>query len=460
MNTDNLHPILYQNKDLSEQQLEAEGKPSRLCKKDYDLYLVGRSYAVFKRACKTERTLEFYRRNLCYFLSHVKLTTEQIVEKYSPYIVTDTGEHRPNIMGQIELQKIVEGYCLFLAERVDKGEIKPTSVVTLVPAIKLFLEMSDILINWKKINKLLPRSNLVADDEAYTRENIQRMLQYMDLRGKVILLLLASSGMRLEGLSGLRMGDIEPIYDPSDSKRVIAAHVKVYAKTESEYSTFITPEAWDCLTHYLDWRKSYGETITKHSPVLIRRFNREMLKEGKQPPALNYHTIQDILITARKKAGVDARSAHYDNKRFTIKSVHGTRKFWNTAVKSVKTKEGQPAVNYINKERMLGHSLPGNLSLEDSYDRSDIVKELLQDYLRALDVLTISDEARLALKVVKLEKDVSEYRTLDVELSQKDKQIRDLTTKMEAMQKDNDEIKEFLRHPEKLAQMLRENEEK
>lgn len=122
------------------QENEIQQKQPRLHRKDYDKWLVGCSYAVFRRAVKTERTLEFYRRNLCYFLTHVNPTTEQIVEKYGPHVVMEDGEHKPNLKGQVTLQRLVEGYVLFLSDRIDRGEIKETNIVTLVPAIKLFLE--------------------------------------------------------------------------------------------------------------------------------------------------------------------------------------------------------------------------------------------------------------------------------------------------------------------------------
>ncbi|MGI0020691.1 MAG: hypothetical protein ACREAY_09510, partial [Nitrososphaera sp.] len=61
------------------------GSKKRL-KADYSRYLVGRSYQLFKRGIKTKMTLVFYDRMLYLFCSHVGMTTEEIVEKYGPYI--------------------------------------------------------------------------------------------------------------------------------------------------------------------------------------------------------------------------------------------------------------------------------------------------------------------------------------------------------------------------------------
>ena len=67
------------------------------------------------------------------------------------------------------------------------------------------------------------------------------------------------------------------------------------------------------------------------------------------------------------------------------------------------------------------------------------MKELLSDYLKAVHELTVADDARLALKVSVLENDVATYRTVELEISQKDKEIRELQTKMEAMERASDE---------------------
>lgn len=431
MNSGNSHAILSQKMTAAETQIAT--KRPRLPKKDFDKFLMGRSYAVFRRAIKTQTTLDFYRRNLCYFLSHIGMTTEEVVEKYSPYIVTKDGEHKPNVQGQIALQKLVEEYMLYLAERVDRGEIKPSSVITIMPAVKLFLDMSDCVLNWSKLNKLLPRGELVAEDEAYSREDISRLLAYSDLRGKLVILLLVSSGMRLGGLANLKMGDITPIYDTKDPARLLAAHVKVYAGTEDEYDTFITPEAWKCLQTYRALRESWGETITKESPVLLKRFCKETLVEGRAQP-MRSHTIQELLIRTRKKAGVDVRSKHYNDKRFTIKTCHGTRKLFDTTVKRLRTPEGQRIVAHDSKEKLMGHRLRGDYALDEAYDRSDMVKELLQDYLKAIPSLTISDEERLQLQVNSLQEDIENFKSLDIVVAAKDKELREMKAKMEAME--------------------------
>jgi hypothetical protein len=43
-------------------------------------------------------------------------------------------------------------------ERVEKGEISPVTFRNYIKAVKLFYEMSDIAITWRKITRDLPKA--------------------------------------------------------------------------------------------------------------------------------------------------------------------------------------------------------------------------------------------------------------------------------------------------------------
>lgn len=96
--------------------------------------------------------------------------------------------------------------------------------------------------------------------------------------------------------------------------------------------------------------------------------------------------------------------------------------------------------NLRHKEWMMGHALRDLHAMEENYDRSDRVKILLEDYMKAVPELTISDEERLKVEVKKLKTDISNMRSLSVELDEKDKQIETLReeheVKMEAMREE------------------------
>jgi hypothetical protein len=298
----------------------------------YDKFFVGRSYKLFRQGIKAEKTLEFYNRQLYYFCEFLGMDTEQLIEYYGPYKKVN-GKNKPNLEGQQQLQRNIKNYVLNLQEKVDRKEIKPSTCVVRIPPVKLFCEMNDVLLNWTKIGKLLPRTDLVAQDEAYTREQIQKMLTFCDLRTRIIVLMLASSGIRLEALARLRHGDFNPIYSENS---LVAVHVKVYRGTTAEYDSFATPEFWKSYSEYISLRKAYGEVITGDSPAILSPFSHQTLATG-NAKAISDGTIQNLLLAVRSKAGLNIPSKEYTG-RFTIKTAHGFRKWFNGVLKSIKVR--------------------------------------------------------------------------------------------------------------------------
>ena len=62
----------------------------------------------------------------------------------------------------------------FHLERVNRKEITGSTVRNYLKSIKLFCEMADIPIAWKKITRGFPRGKNYADDRIPTIEEIQK----------------------------------------------------------------------------------------------------------------------------------------------------------------------------------------------------------------------------------------------------------------------------------------------
>jgi integrase len=395
---------------------------------DYDKYLVGRSYQLFKTAIHSEQTVQLYKQHLFHFCDFVKMTAEEIVSKYG---ASENGKD------SIKLQHMIEDYTLLLQTKITRGEITSGTAHVSIPPVKLFCEMNDIILNWRKINKLLPHGNDNASDDAYTREQIKKMLEYSDLRAKIPILFMASSGMRLGGFVGLTDACINPLYDEKTGK-LLAAHIVVYKGTDDMYDTFITPEAFHAYDEYRNLRIKFGEKITKNSPILLRRF--DISRDGKtakmdntKPLALS--TVAGIIRTVAYKAGIREVSENY-NDRYNVKIAHGFRKFFSSTLSNIKTLDGsgRNAIDFIKKEWLLGHSLTGIRTLEENYNRNDRVKMLLEEYLKAVKEVTISDEERFQVQVKKLKTDISNMKTVEVQLAAKDKEIQSMKSRFDLMQ--------------------------
>lgn len=131
-------------------------------------------------------------------------------------------------------------------ERVDRKEITGSTVRNYVKAIKLFTEMNDILIPWKRITRGLPKGRKWADDRAPTIEEVRKIVGYPDRRIKPIVYTMLSSGIRLGAWDYLKWGHISSIYRDGNVD-LLAAKIVVYAGEEEQYFTFISPEAYRAL---------------------------------------------------------------------------------------------------------------------------------------------------------------------------------------------------------------------
>ena len=378
----------------------ARARPVQL---DYAKYLVGRSFTVFKAGIKTSHTLETYSFNLYHFCEFLGMNTDEIAAKYNP-IIKHKGRSVANLDGANELHSKIEDYIMTLLRKVEGGKIKPTTCRNLIPAVRLFLDMNRIDLNWRRLNKMLPSSDGNAKDEAFSRQDIQKMLQVCDLRTKVVVLFMASGGMRLEGLAGLTDGCITPFYDEQDKSKVLAACVEVYKGTPDSYFTFVTSEAHSAYQSYKGMRQKFGEVIEADSPLISKRFNqfskRSDAEKYKKP--LSADTIAHLMEVIMFRSGVRIPSRDY-NSRFNKKRSHGLRKFFSTTISSLVSSDGRRMVDFIHKEWLLGHALKDEKRMEDHYNRSDLQHLLLGDYLRVAKALTFSDEEKLKVKVSELE---------------------------------------------------------
>ena len=82
-------------------------------------------------------------------------------------------------------------------DRADRKEITAATIRNYIKSIKLFCEMADIRIPWKKITRGLPKGRKYADDTIPTLEEIRKLVEYPDKRIKAIVYTMASSRIRL-----------------------------------------------------------------------------------------------------------------------------------------------------------------------------------------------------------------------------------------------------------------------
>jgi hypothetical protein len=112
----------------------------------------------------------------------------------------------------------------FHKERVRRRELAAGTVKNYYRAVKLFCEMNDLSLNWKKISRGLPRVKKSSSDRAPTLEELRKMLEYPDRRIKSIVCCMTSGGFRLGAWDYLRWKHVTPMYD--NKGEVTAAKVR------------------------------------------------------------------------------------------------------------------------------------------------------------------------------------------------------------------------------------------
>jgi integrase len=74
-----------------------------------------------------------------------------------------------------------------------------------VYSIMAFYKINDIVLNTTKIGKFLPEERKIKKDRGYTHNEIHQLLDFVDERYRVIVLILSSTGIRIGSLPELRL---------------------------------------------------------------------------------------------------------------------------------------------------------------------------------------------------------------------------------------------------------------
>jgi integrase/recombinase XerD len=319
-----------------------------------------RSFFVFEQAIKSEKTKHVYGYWLRKFREYMG------VENYDELLLEDIKK----------LQIRLEEYLFELKKKQSRATIEASFY-----AIDLFYSMNDVNLNFKKIRKMFPPLEKRAGQEAYTTEDVEKILESAKSRKtRALIHLLAASGIRIGAIDYLKLKHIKPM-------KYGCRSVLVYAGDKEEYTTFLTPEACKALDSYMEERRKIGEEITLESPVFAAFRNKTGL--GKVD-ALSYSAARTLIHRAVHQAHM---TIMLEKKRYAIPVAHGFRKRFNTILKSNNN------INSNLVEKMMGHST--TIHLDNNYLKPS-VDRLFEEYVKGVADLTISNEERQNIKIEEL----------------------------------------------------------
>jgi integrase len=242
----------------------------------------------------------------------------------------------------------------------------------------------------------------VYDDRAPSREEIQKILNVADLRERVIITILAVSGLRPGTLFKLQYRHVKHDLELA----IVPIHVHVEAALikgkRRSYDTFLNGEASECLRTYIDVRKRGSraippEHVDDESPLI--RANK-----CRQVRTVSETCINAIIHDLYFRAGLLERNC--PRKKYELRT-HSFRKFFRTQMASLGVDRdyidfmmGRPAKDRYHDVRMKGvEFLRGayltsgiRITPQVKMNRIDALKEILQAWgLNPQKILT--DEA-------------------------------------------------------------------
>jgi integrase len=335
-------------------------------------------YQIFYNSISSSFTRVVWTNYVNMYMAYHQMT------KYSDLIglLPETLENPNTPMNIKVIQSKLVKYINYKKER----GVKAQTIGNQMTALRKFYWINEIDgIKWDRVRSFLGEAIRAVDDKAYTHEQIANLLKFADLRLKLVVLTQASTGMRIGGIVGLKWGDLEPI------NRYGIYAFRVYRKTPAEYITFCTPECASVINEYMKYRERMGEEIKPDSPFLREQFCEQDANNAK-PATID--GVQALMMRGFVRAGMRPfRSGNENGKRYDNMLTHGFRKF-------AKKQMRRAGIDAINIEYLVGHK-GGDLKMGISrlmmtYDPSEDT-ELLQDYMKAVNNLTIDEEFRLKM---------------------------------------------------------------
>lgn len=375
---------------------------------------ISNPYNMFKYSTRSELTRKYYERRLKKFFDFINFENKSDIETRCNNFAKDAR----NVADGLWAVNLVIDFLQSQKNRVEKKEITASTLRNFVKALKLFCEMADRAIPWKRITRGLPRAKMVANDRAPTLQEIQKLVEYPDRRIKSIVYTMSSSGIRLGAWDYLKWKHIIPL--SNDNGEIVAAKIIVYAGDSEEYYSFLSPEAYHCLKEWIDFRESYGEIVSGNSWLMRDLWQTTNIKYGarwglaKFPRKLKSNGVKRIIERALWEQGL-RQPLGEGEKRHEWKAAHGFRKFFKTRSEQV--------MKPINVEITMGH----DIGISGCYYKPT-EKEVLEDYLKAIDLLTINNtRVPLEKQIAELtEKGKNKEFIIQTELLEKEKEIQAL----------------------------------
>lgn len=280
------------------------------------------------------------------------------------------------VKNEVDIYSLFDNFISFLLEKVPRGDrprgnkLSPNTISLYVAGVRSYLEYYDIDINTRKFKRRvrLPK-HIREDEEPIDASDIRKiLLSCNNRRVKAYLLVLASSGVRANEATALRISDVEFSASPTkihirDSKTKVARHV------------YISDEATKFLQEWLDW-KYHQRRDKQRTPVRKPDdsvFSKANFSKNPISPKGLYFKINLEFHNVLKTVQMDDRKEGMLRRKVTL---HSFRRFVYTAMCNT--------VDQGYAEDFLGHSGSSYHTMKSEQRREIYVTKCMK-YLTFLD---------------------------------------------------------------------------
>jgi integrase len=350
--------------------------------------------------------------------------------KYQPqftdpdYIIKQLGNDKAKAV------ELFKNFIAAFAPQEWNGEwkIKKTSLRLLVAGLKKFLRANNVHIYNEDIKDIMPKIVKHRKCEAPSKQVLNEMLHYLNLRGKTVLGLASGSGLRIGTILALQLRDIDYSQNPvtlkipytitqvKDGKEQVLRRMKGAQSDDTRvHTTFMTPECREWLQSYLDYRQRQGEKLTPSSPVITYNVSKKTGKT-KLGQFISYWAAWSEMRHTLRKAG-------YVEQRGRAKiHPHAFRAYFRTMLT-------QAGLSEPDIEVLMAHQ-GGYLQVEYYRPNIEHLKEQYESAIRFLSITSGSIDRSVlekqANEITKLQKTATEQANLIDELKAQVTQLQDI----------------------------------
>jgi integrase len=368
-----------------------------LAKAETSLKLEGTTYKNFINAIKSPATRTAYNVSIRRYLNHIKQ------KSMDDLILSNTNPRH------------IESQIIDYIMSLRNSGVSYATIQFLVAPIFTFYQLNDVILNRKKVSRYLGEYKRVVKDGAYTTEQIQQMLQTADIRMRLIILLLSSTGARVGSLPGLVLGNLTKLVDHG------LYRIMFYEGSNNEYYTFTTNECASSVDKYLLYRQRCGEKISfnettqrwepDNAPLLRLQFDGEDILQARNPRPMINRSVREALTMHLVRAGI--REVEHLTAPDSPKRVRKPVSLSNGFRKHVISTFIQAGLNHEIRELLVDHST----MLDQHYFRPT-EDQVLAEYLKAEPLLTVDPAMRLEQENRKLKAEKSEWEELRMEIDE------------------------------------------